>query len=193
MLNTIEKPKKAKGGPGSRQQEPTQQDELSSDSSPLAPPEAGTAMATSGPVSEQQLDLTTELLGTDTANLSREDLAGLAQTLPLKEAQDMGLERSDVVAAVQELKDLAVEEGRDPAGVDSAVALEALVGQQELLQEMERQGLDVNLEATLEQNRDKEEALSPSMSLQSAEERSQTQEMEAEREMEMEMDMGGGD
>lgn len=193
MDSIVEDKKSKRQGKPLEEQAPARE-EASADSASTAPPEvAGSAQPAAS--LDQQIDLVTELLGTDTQGLSRDDLQSLAQTLPLAEAQEMGLSREEVVSAVQELKELAAQDGRDPASVDSAVALEALVGQQELLQEMERQGLELGQDMSqdrVQEMGELDEKLSPSMSLESSQEREASQARDEGMEREMEMEMGGG-
>lgn len=89
-------------------------------------------------------------------------------------AQSMGITAQDVSDAVQQLQETAALEGRDPAQVDAAVALDSLV-----MQELAHEG--AQLEASLQQDRD-----NPSQAL----ERESAQEPEDSPEREMEMDGG---
>lgn len=196
MLNSIVEDKKAKRqGKTIEEEGPVREETGTAETFGTVPPDAPSS---DQPLAllDHQIGLATELLGTDTQGLSREDLQSLAQTLPLEEAQEMGLSREEVASAVEELKELAAQDGRDPASVDSAVALEALVGQQELLQEMERQGLELGQDMTQDRAQEManlDEKLSPSMSLETPEERERSQARDEGMEREMEMEMGGGD
>lgn len=74
-----------------------------------------------------------ELLGDAAMGRSNEELKSALKEGTAEQAQDLGVTREDVAAAVQELRAEAVKEGRDPAQVDEAVALEALVSRETAL------------------------------------------------------------
>jgi hypothetical protein len=79
------------------------------------------------------------LLGEAAKDFSDADLTKAVSPQDVSKAKEMGLTGQQVQDAVSELKAAASEEGRPLSSVDTAVALEALVGQERALEEMQRE------------------------------------------------------
>jgi hypothetical protein len=80
-----------------------------------------------------------ELLGDAAKDFSDADLTKAVSSQDESKAKEMGLTPQRVQEAAAELKDAALGEGRPASSVDSTVALEALVGQERALEEMQRE------------------------------------------------------
>lgn len=120
------------------------------------------------------------LLGDAARGVDEADLAKVVDASDVEKASAMGLTPRDVSNALQELQSAAVAEGRSPDSVDSLVALEALVTQERVLEDLERNEPGFDRQALTELS-------SPLREREST--RDEPDEVEkAEREMEMDAD-----
>lgn len=123
------------------------------------------------------------MLGDAAKDLSPQQVEDAMGKGTAERVQELGVTSEDVKAAKEELQEAARAEGRDPASVDEAVAVEALVRREDELERQAEAGSEQTREAGSESSRD---------TMEDGEQRRLEEDRGgAEAEAEMEMSAGG--